>query len=94
MNMLRRGRRPERQVVETRIREALLELIPLLRIDSVGVELVTFEAESGVAMLRFAGDCPDCNLSASMLRQGIEAHLKMRVPEVREVRALLAEESA
>jgi len=60
---------------------------PLLRMDSVGVELVAFSADTGVALLRFEGDCPDCRLSASMLRQGIEAHLRQQVPEIREVRA-------
>jgi Fe-S cluster biogenesis protein NfuA len=43
--------------------------------------------DSGLAVLHVAGDCPDCDMSAEMLMQGIEAHLRMRVPEVREVRA-------
>jgi Fe-S cluster biogenesis protein NfuA len=73
--------------VESRIRAALLDLRPLLRLDSVGIELVRFEAENGVAVLRFQGDCPDCEMSASMLRQGIEARLRMQVPEIRAVRA-------
>jgi Fe-S cluster biogenesis protein NfuA len=59
---------------------------PLLKLDTIGIELVRFERESGVAMLRFEGDCPDCEMSAIMLRDGIEAHLRTQVPEVREVR--------
>ena len=73
--------------VETRIRGAIDEMRPLLRIDTVGVELVSFEDTTGTAVLRFEGDCPDCRMSASMLRQGIEAHLRRLVPEVRAVRA-------
>lgn len=83
-------KRPPRDdaAVERRIRDAIAELRPMLRIETVGIELVAFEGESGVAVLRFRGDCPDCELSASMLRTGIEAHLRMHVPEIREIRAV------
>jgi Fe-S cluster biogenesis protein NfuA len=74
--------------VELRIRRALVEMRPLLRIESVGIELVQFEEQTGVAVLRFQGDCPDCQMSASMLRAGVEAHLRMQVPEIRGVRAV------
>jgi len=73
--------------VEGRIRQALAELRPLLRMDA-GLELVEFEQRTGVAVLRIDGDCPDCQMSASLLREGIEAHLRMHVPEIREVRAI------
>ncbi len=74
--------------VEARIRVALVELAPRLRIDEADIELVEFEAEHGVAVLRFEGDCPDCQMPASVLRQGIEAHLRREVPEIRTIRAL------
>ncbi|HEX5436084.1 MAG TPA: NifU family protein [Gemmatimonadaceae bacterium] len=76
------------QAVEQRIRQALVELTPLLHIDAAGLELVDFEQQTGVVVLRIAGDCPDCQMSASLLREGIEAHLRMHVPEIREVRAI------
>ena len=72
--------------VERKIRAAIAAMRPLLRIDTLGVDLVSFEAASGVAFLRIAGDCPDCALSAVELREGIEAHLRRRVPEIREIR--------
>ena len=72
--------------VEDRIRAAISEVGPLLKLETIDIELVRFERESGVATLRFEGDCPDCEMSASMLRDGIEAHLKTQVPEVRAVR--------
>ena len=74
--------------VEGRIRQALDELTPMLRLDAAGLELVEFREESGVAVLRIDGDCPDCQMSASLLREGIEAHLRMHVPEIREVRSI------
>lgn len=60
----------------------------MLRLDRAVLELVRFEEATGVAVLRLHGDCPDCAMSVSALRDGIEAQLRMRVPEVREVRAL------
>ena len=83
-------KRPPRDdaVVERQIRQAIVDMRPLLRIDAVQIELVEFDAASGVAVLRFEGDCPDCRMHASVLREGIEAHLRMHVPEIRGVRAI------
>jgi Fe-S cluster biogenesis protein NfuA len=74
--------------VEARIRDALEALRPLLRIETIGVELVRFDARTGVVLLRFQGDCPDCRMSALQMREGVEAHLRLRVPEIREIRAV------
>src|SRR5579883_1792946 len=74
---------------EDRIREALARLRPLLRVEESGtVDLVSFDAASGVAILRLDGGCPDCAMPVSALTQGIEAHLKGRVREIREVRVV------
>jgi Fe-S cluster biogenesis protein NfuA len=80
-------RRP-RQTTEQRIGVALAQVAVMLRLDEAVIELVEFEQRTGVATLRLRGDCPDCDMSVSTLRDGIEAQLRMRVPEVREVRAL------
>ena len=77
-----------RAAIEQRIRQALDAMRPLLHIETARIELVEYQVESGVAVIRMDGDCPDCDLTAAHLRQGIEAHLRMQVPEVREVRAL------
>jgi len=75
-------------VLEDRIRAAIEGMRPLLRIETMDVELIEFEAHEGVAVLRIAGDCPDCQLSAEMLTVGIEAHLRQQVPEIRSIRAV------
>ena len=80
--------RRSRQTVEDRIGDALTQVAVMLRLDRAVLELVAFEKATGVAVLRLHGDCPDCEMSVSALRDGIEAQLRMRVPEVREVRAL------
>jgi Fe-S cluster biogenesis protein NfuA len=83
------GRRRGRQAaVERRIRTALERIRTLLPVEAAGIELVEFTLESGVAVLRLSGDCPDCDLTVQHLREGIEANLRQRVPEIREVRAV------
>lgn len=88
MGVLNRDGSRRQQVIEARIRDALVSLRPLLGHVSSGVELVRFEATEGVAVLRVEGDCPDCDLTAAMLIEGIAAHLRMQVPEVLDVRPL------
>ena len=83
--------RRSRQTVEDRIGDALTQVAIMLRLDRAVLELVTFEKATGVAVLRLHGDCPDCQMSVSALHAGIEAQLRMRVPEVREIRALAAD---
>jgi len=87
MSVLRRkGADPE--LVAGRIREALEGLVPILGIEACAVTLVSYR--EGVATLRLHGDCPDpeCTMSVTHFRSGIEAHLRMRVPEVVEVRTI------
>jgi len=58
----------------------------MLRIDTMDVELIELDADTGVAVIRCSGDCPDCDLSAEHLTVGIEAHLRQQVPEIRSIR--------
>ena len=81
----RRNAQQASAALEQRIRAAIAELRPLLRIDPAHIELHRFDAASGVLVLRVEGDCPDCEMSAGMLIQGIAAHLRQRVPEIREI---------
>jgi Fe-S cluster biogenesis protein NfuA len=85
MGILGKNRRSGDEI-ERRIRDAIAAMRPLLRIESMGVELVRYERTTGLALLRIDGDCPDCNMSGAVLRTGIEAHLRGRVPEIHEVR--------
>jgi Fe-S cluster biogenesis protein NfuA len=76
------------QTIEQRIADALAHVAVMLRLNQAVIELVEFERRTGVAVLRLRGDCPDCEMSVSTLRDGIEAQLRLRVPEVREVHAV------
>jgi Fe-S cluster biogenesis protein NfuA len=83
----RRARGRGNDGVEARIREVLAQLRPLIGHQASRVELLNFTATSGVATLAVEGGCPDCDMPAAALLQGIGAHLRLRVPEVRDVRA-------
>ena len=85
--MFMKGARGDRDV-DSRIRDTIVELRPLLHIAEADIELVEFEEESGTAVLRVEGDCPDCEMSAANMMEGIAAHLRARVPEVKDVRRI------
>lgn len=72
--------------VDDRIRTAIDGMRTLLRVETMDVELIEFDADSGVAVIRCIGDCPGCDLSAVNLTVGIEAHLRLQVPEIRSIR--------
>lgn len=72
--------------IETRISAILVEVEPLLRMEHCRLELVEFSPDSGVALLSIDGGCPDCEVSPATFSTAIQAHIMMRVPEVREVR--------
>lgn len=83
--MFMRGARGERDV-DSRIRETLVDIRSMLHIAEADIELVQFEEQTGTAVLRVEGDCPDCEMSAANMIEGIAAHLRARVPEVKDVR--------
>jgi Fe-S cluster biogenesis protein NfuA len=83
-----RSSRASKAVIESRIRKAIDGLVPLLRIEQSVIELIEFEVETGTAHLRIGGGCAECEMSATMLLQGIETNLKIRVPEIVAVHAV------
>ena len=87
MSVMKRKRRrmPD---VEDRIRAAIGALKTLLHSDTYVIELIEFDGLTGSTVIRIGGDCPDCEMNASAFLQGIEANLKLRVPEISIVRAV------
>ncbi len=72
--------------IESRIRDVLAAMLPLLRLETSVITLVSYDVLTGVAVLSLTGDCPDCQMSAATLHAGIEAHLRTRIPQIRAVR--------
>lgn len=87
MSVLRRRKSRSQADVEHHIRHELAHILPILRIEQCAIELDSFDAGSGTAMLVVRGGCPDCDASAVTFLQGIETQLKLRVAELSAVRA-------
>jgi Fe-S cluster biogenesis protein NfuA len=87
MSVLRRKRSRPQQDVEYHIRQELAEILPILRIEQSAIELRTFDAATGTAVLVIRGGCPDCEVSPATFIQGIEVQLKLRVSELKAVLA-------
>lgn len=88
MVVFRRDPEQRRASVEAGIRLALADAESMLRIAHARLELVSFEPETGEALLTAEGGCEDCDFSVATLASGLEAHLRQRVPDVRAVRLL------
>ena len=79
-------RPPQLAVIEAQLRDAIVELREKLGGATCAIELVEYEVQSSTAVLRVSGGCPDCEMTAGMFIQGIEAHLRRHVPQVAAVR--------
>ena len=80
----------ERAVATTteKIEEVLDTVRPAIQMDGGDVEFVDFDESEGLVTVRLMGHCVGCPMSRATLKQGIEARLKMEVPEVRGVAAV------
>lgn len=79
---LLKTRRPAAEI-ERVIRAEIAAALPLISLDRCEVELAAFNIESGVGIVRFSGGCPECDASAATFIYGIEARVRLRVPELR-----------
>jgi len=71
-----------------RFDDVLVHVRPFLAADNGDIEIVSFDASSGVLELRFLGACRSCAMSAMTLRAGIERVVRRNLPEVRRVEAV------
>ena len=63
------------------VEEALETIRPYLRADGGDVELVRVTDE-GIVEVRLTGACGGCPMSQMTLKQGIEAYVKKKIPEI------------
>jgi Fe-S cluster biogenesis protein NfuA len=71
-----------------RFDDVLVKVRPFLAADNGDIEIVSFDAATGVLELRFLGACRSCAMSAMTLRAGIERVVRRSLPEVRRVEAV------
>lgn len=69
--------------MKAQVQSALEEIRPYIQADGGDVELVS--VDQGIVTIRMTGHCVGCPSSQVTLRQGIEQHLRKRVPEIIEV---------
>jgi len=63
-----------------KIQAVLEEIRPALQADGGDVEFIDYN--EGVVTVRMQGACGSCPMSVMTLKQGIEARMKERIPEV------------
>lgn len=66
--------------MKDRILAVLEEIRPTLQADGGDIEFIDFN--EGVVVVRMRGACGSCPMSMVTLKQGVEARLKARIPEV------------
>jgi Fe-S cluster biogenesis protein NfuA len=72
--------------IKKRVQEAIEEIRPQLQGDGGDVELVAIE--NNIVKVRLVGHCACCPMSQITLKNGIEAYVKERVPEIQKVEAV------
>ena len=70
--------------IETKIMEVLDKIRPFLLSDGGDVEYIKFE--DGIVYIRLIGQCSECYMMDTTLKDGIEVALVNEIPEVIEVR--------
>ncbi|HEX6614777.1 MAG TPA: NifU family protein [Gemmatimonadales bacterium] len=71
-----------------RIERTLDTLRPYIASHRGHVEVVDFDEQDGVLLVRLGGSCHGCAASTVTLKQGIELRLRETVPEVKHVEAV------
>ncbi len=66
--------------MKEKIIAVLDEIRPALQNDGGDIEFIDFS--DGVVVVRMVGACGNCPMSMMTLKQGVEARLKARIPEV------------
>ncbi|MBI3831690.1 MAG: NifU family protein [Planctomycetes bacterium] len=69
--------------MKAQVQAALEEIRPYIQADGGDVELVS--VEDGIVTIKMTGHCVGCPSSQVTLRQGIETHLRKRVPDLVEI---------
>ncbi len=75
------------ELTELNVNNVLNEIRPYIEADGGMLEFVAIDylKEGPVVMVKLLGNCVGCAMSAQTLKQGIEAHLQQKFPEILEV---------
>ncbi|HEX7372742.1 MAG TPA: NifU family protein [Thermodesulfobacteriota bacterium] len=70
--------------MKEKVQKIIDEIRPALQADGGNIELIDV-GEDGVVKVRLMGACGSCPMSQLTLKRGVEARLKAKIPEVKEV---------
>ncbi|MGA2955827.1 MAG: NifU family protein [Thermodesulfobacteriota bacterium] len=73
--------------MKEKVQKVIDEIRPALQADGGNIELVEVQ-EDGVVKVKLLGACGSCPMSQLTLKRGVEARLKAKIPEVKEVVAV------
>ncbi len=74
-------------MLKDRVSQAIQDVRPQLQADGGDIELVKV-SDDGKVFVRLTGACHGCPMSQMTLKQGVEKHLKNKVPEVTSVESV------
>ena len=69
-----------------KVEKVIDEIRPFLQADGGNIELI--DVQEGIVKVKLVGACGSCPMSQLTLERGVEARLKEKVPEVKEVIAI------
>jgi len=72
--------------VREKVEKVIDEIRPFLEADGGNIELI--DIQEGIVKVKLVGACGSCPMSQLTLKRGVEARLKEKVPEVKEVVAV------
>jgi len=73
--------------MKEKVEKVINEIRPALQADGGNIELIDIE-EGGIVKVKLTGACGSCPMSQLTLKRGVEARLKAKIPEVKEVVAV------
>ncbi|AEJ62548.1 NifU family protein [Spirochaeta thermophila] len=74
-------------MTKTDVEKVINEIRPALKADGGDIQLLEV-TEQGVVKVRLTGACHGCPMSQITLKQGVEAYLKRKLPEISSVEAV------
>lgn len=77
----------QQRTLMDRVGQVIEMIRPAVQSDGGDIELVDV-SDQGVVQIRFHGDCVRCPSSNITLQMGIEANVKAKVPEIKQVVAV------
>jgi Fe-S cluster biogenesis protein NfuA len=67
--------------VKQEVEQALAKIRPFLQRDGGDIQLIDV-TDDGIVKVQLTGACQGCPMSQMTLKQGIEAYIKKKIPEI------------